>query len=53
MKRFDVAAAAALAGLAAYVLFESSKLSAGSFRVPQTGFFPRILGGSISPAYSG
>ena len=44
MKRFDVAAAAALAGLAAYVLFESSKLRVGSFRVPQTGFFPRILG---------
>jgi len=44
MKRFDVAAAAALAALAAYVLFESTKLRAGSLRMPQTGFFPRILG---------
>ena len=44
MKRFDVAAAAALAALAAYVLFESTKLKSGTFRMPQTGFFPRILG---------
>jgi len=44
MKRFEVTAAALLAGLAGYVLFEASKLRIGSFRVPQTGFFPRVLG---------
>lgn len=44
MKRFEITAAAVLAGLAAYVLFVSSKLSAGSFRMPQSGFFPRVLG---------
>ena len=44
MKRFEITAAAALAGLAGYVLFESTKLRIGSFRVPQTGFFPRALG---------
>lgn len=44
MKRFEIAAAAALAGFAGYILFESSKLRIGSFRVPQTGFFPRVLG---------
>lgn len=44
MKRPDLIAAAALAGLAGYVLLESRKLAFGSFRVPQTGFFPRSLG---------
>ncbi|MGZ8485352.1 MAG: tripartite tricarboxylate transporter TctB family protein [Candidatus Binatia bacterium] len=44
MKRFEITAAAALAVLAAYVLFESTKLRIGSFRVPQTGFYPRVLG---------
>ena len=44
MKRLDHIAAAALAGLAGYILFESRKLAFGSFRVPQTGFFPRALG---------
>jgi len=44
MKRLDLIAAAGLAGLAAYILFESRKLAFGSFRVPQTGFFPRALG---------
>lgn len=44
MKRFDIAAAAALAGFAGYILFESTRLRIGSFRVPQTGFFPRVLG---------
>ena len=44
MKRFEIIAAAALAGFAGYILFESTKLSIGSFRVPQTGFFPRVLG---------
>ena len=44
MKRLDLIAAGALTGLAAYVLIESRKLSFGSLRVPQTGFFPRVLG---------
>lgn len=44
MKRFEIIAAAALAGFAGYILFESGKLRIGSFRVPQTGFFPRVLG---------
>ncbi|HET9916860.1 MAG TPA: tripartite tricarboxylate transporter TctB family protein [Candidatus Binatia bacterium] len=44
MKRLDLVAAAALAGLAGYVLFESRQLGFGSVRVPQTGFFPRVLG---------
>ena len=44
MKRLDLIAAAALAGLAGYILFESRKLAFGSLRVPQTGFFPRVLG---------
>jgi len=44
MKRPDLIAAAALAGMAGYLLLESRKLPFGSFRVPQTGFFPRVLG---------
>ncbi len=44
MKRLDLIAAAVLAGLACYILFESRKLAFGSLRVPQTGFFPRVLG---------
>ena len=40
----EIIAAAALAGFAGYILFESTKLRIGSFRVPQTGFFPRVLG---------
>ena len=44
MKRFEIIAAAALAGFAGYILFESTRLRIGSFRVPQTGFFPRVLG---------
>jgi len=44
MKRLEILAAAALTGLAGYVLFESNKLRVGNFRVPQTGFFPRVLG---------
>jgi putative tricarboxylic transport membrane protein len=44
MKRLDLIAAAGLAGLAGYILFESRKLAFGSLRVPQTGFFPRALG---------
>lgn len=44
MKRFEVIAAALLIGLAGYVLFEANQLRVGNFRVPQTGFFPRLLG---------
>ena len=44
MKRLDLIAAAGLAGLAGYILFESRKLAFGNLRVPQTGFFPRALG---------
>ena len=44
MKRIDLIAAAGVAALAVYILFESRKLGFGSFRVPQTGFFPRALG---------
>ena len=44
MKRFEVIAAALLAAVAGYVLFESTKLRIGNFHVPQTGFFPRVLG---------
>lgn len=44
MKRFEVIAAALLAALAGYVLFASGNLRIGNFRVPQTGFFPRVLG---------
>ena len=44
MKRIDLIAAAGLAALAVFILFESRKLGFGSFRVPQTGFFPRALG---------
>lgn len=44
MKRVDLIAAAALAALAGYILFESRQLNFGSMRVPHTGFFPRVLG---------
>src|SRR5262245_28849626 len=43
MRRADRAAAAGLLGLAALILFESRKLSFGTLRMPQTGFFPKIL----------
>lgn len=44
MKRHDLVAASVLAVLAGCVLFESRQLGFGSVRVPQTGFFPRVLG---------
>lgn len=47
MKRLEVTAAALLTALAGYVLWVSESLRAGSFRVPQTGFFPRMLGGLL------
>lgn len=43
MRRFNIAASLALLALAAFILFEVSKLPFGSFRVPQTAFFPTIL----------
>ena len=43
MKRSDAAVAALLIGLAAFIFLESRRLPLGSFRVPQTGFFPTIL----------
>jgi putative tricarboxylic transport membrane protein len=47
MKRANVAAAAALMGLAGLLLFESRKLSFGTLRLPHTGFFPKILLGLL------
>ena len=43
MKRSQLAASTVLAGLAGFVLLESRHLSFGTMRVPQTGFFPRVL----------
>jgi putative tricarboxylic transport membrane protein len=43
MKRANIAVALILFGLAVFILLESSKLSFGSLRVPQTGFFPVVL----------
>lgn len=43
MKRLEIAAAAALALLSGYILLAASRLNLGSVRVPQTGFFPRVL----------
>lgn len=43
MKRSDAAVAGLLISLAVFVVLESRRLSFGSLRVPQTGFFPTIL----------
>lgn len=43
MKRFEIIAAALLAGLAGYLLLAANQLRIGNFRVPQTSFFPRVL----------
>src|SRR5262245_13656619 len=43
MRRLDIAASLALLALAAFILFEANELPFGSFRVPQTAFFPKIL----------
>jgi len=43
MRRVNIAASLALLALAGSVLFETNKLPFGSFRVPQTAFFPKIL----------
>jgi putative tricarboxylic transport membrane protein len=47
MKRANLVAAAGLLGLAGFILFESRKLNFGNFRVPHTGFFPKILVGLL------
>jgi putative tricarboxylic transport membrane protein len=47
MKRVNVAAAFGLLLLAGVIFFESRKLSFGTFRVPHTGFYPKILTGLL------
>ena len=43
MRRSTIAAGLILAGLAVVIFIEASKLTFGSIRTPQTGFFPSIL----------
>jgi putative tricarboxylic transport membrane protein len=43
MRRSNIAAGVILAGLSGSILLEARRLSLGSIRVPQTGFFPAIL----------
>lgn len=43
MRRSTIAASLILAGVAGLILLEASRLTFGSVRVPQTGFFPSIL----------
>jgi putative tricarboxylic transport membrane protein len=43
MRRSTIAASSILAGLGGFIFFEASRLTFGSVRVPQTGFFPSIL----------
>jgi putative tricarboxylic transport membrane protein len=47
MKRANLAAAIGLLLLAGFIFFESRKLSFGTFRVPHTGFYPKILTGLL------
>ncbi len=47
MKRANLAAAIGLLLLAGFILFESRHLSFGTFRVPHTGFYPKILTGLV------
>ena len=47
MKRANLVAATGLLVLAGFLLFESRQLSFGTFRVPHTGFFPKILVGLL------
>ena len=44
MSRSQLAVSVVLAALAGFVLLESRHLTFGSMRVPQTGFFPTVLG---------
>ena len=43
MRRINLAVSLALLGLAGFTLLEGGKLPFGTFRSPQTAFFPRIL----------
>ena len=47
MKRINVAAVSGLLLLAGFIFFESRRLSFGTFRVPHTGFYPKILTGLL------
>ncbi|MSP38189.1 MAG: tripartite tricarboxylate transporter TctB family protein [Deltaproteobacteria bacterium] len=47
MKRVNLAAAIGLLLLAGFILFESRVLSFGTFRVPHTGFYPKIIIGLL------
>ena len=47
MKRANLVAAIGLLLLVGFVVFESRQLSFGTFRVPHTGFFPKILVGLL------
>lgn len=47
MKRANLAAAVGLVLLAGFMWFESRRLSFGTFRVPHTGFYPKILIGLL------
>jgi len=43
MRRANITAALALAGLSIFLLFEAGRFNFGNLRVPQTGFFPKAL----------
>ena len=47
MKHANLAAAIGLLLLAGFIFFESRQLSFGTFRVPHTGFYPKILAGLL------
>ena len=47
MKRANLAAAIGMLLMAGFILFESRALSFGTFRVPHTGFFPKIVVGLL------
>jgi putative tricarboxylic transport membrane protein len=47
MKRANLAAVIGLLLLTVFIYFESRKLSFGTFRVPHTGFYPKILTGLL------
>jgi putative tricarboxylic transport membrane protein len=43
LRKSNIAVAILLAGFAGWLLLEANKLIFGSIRVPQTGFFPKVL----------
>ena len=47
MKRVELVAVIGLLLLVGFISFESRQLSFGTFRVPHTGFFPKILVGLL------